>query len=100
MGFLARFDFGFSEVLFSANEAKGLLIIASFATFRDDSGRSSYFTREFFYREGGGPIDMMIDDLNRPSESLWAFAGLARERFAARADGTTAGRRISGRGLR
>lgn len=52
-GFLARFDFGFSEVLFSANEAKGLLIIASFTTFRDDSGRSSYFTREFFYREDG-----------------------------------------------
>ena len=52
-GFLACFDFGFSEVLFSANEAKGLLIIASFTTFRDDSGRSSYFTRESFYREDG-----------------------------------------------
>ena len=53
-GFLARFDFGFSEVLLSSNEAKGLLIIASFTTFRDASGRSSYFTREFFFRESSG----------------------------------------------
>jgi hypothetical protein len=51
-GFLARYDFGFSELSLAANEAKGLLIIASFSTFRDGSARSSYFTREFFYREG------------------------------------------------
>jgi hypothetical protein len=51
-GFLARYDFGFSELSLAANEAKGLLIIASFSTFRDASARSSYFTREFFYREG------------------------------------------------
>jgi hypothetical protein len=50
-GFLARYDFGFSELSLAANEAKGLLIIASFSTFSDGSGRSSYFTREFFYRE-------------------------------------------------
>ena len=50
-GFLARYDFGFSELSLAANEAKGLLIIASYSTFRDGSGRSSYFTREFFYRE-------------------------------------------------
>ena len=53
-GFLARYDFGFSELSLAANEAQGLLIIASFSTFRDGSGRSSYFTREFFYREGDG----------------------------------------------
>jgi hypothetical protein len=52
-GFLARYDFGFSELYLAANEAKGLLIIASFSTFCDGSARSSYFTREFFYREGG-----------------------------------------------
>ena len=54
-GFLARFDFGFSEVSLAANEAKGLLIIASYSTFQDGSARSSYFTREFFYRERDGP---------------------------------------------
>ena len=53
-GFLARYDFGFSELSLAANEAQGLLIIASFSTFRDGSGRSSYFSREFFYREGDG----------------------------------------------
>jgi hypothetical protein len=53
-GFLARYDFGFSLLSLAANEAQGLLIIASFSTFRDGSGRSSYFTREFFYREGDG----------------------------------------------
>jgi hypothetical protein len=53
-GFLARCDFGFSELSLAANEAQGLLIIASFSTFRDGSGRSSYFSREFFYREGDG----------------------------------------------
>jgi hypothetical protein len=50
-GFLARYEFGFAELVLSANEAKGLLIIASFSTFLDGSGRSNYFTREFFYRE-------------------------------------------------
>jgi hypothetical protein len=54
-GFLARYDFGFSELSLAANEAKDLLIIASFSTFRDGSARSSYFTREFFYREGNNP---------------------------------------------
>jgi hypothetical protein len=54
-GFLARYDFGFSEISLAANEAKGLLIIASYSTFRDRSGRSSYFTREFFYRERDDP---------------------------------------------
>jgi hypothetical protein len=53
-GFLARYDFGFSEVLLSSNESKGLLIIASFTMFQDESGRSNYFTREFFYREAPG----------------------------------------------
>jgi hypothetical protein len=54
-GFLARYDFGFSELSLAANEAKGLLIIASYSTFRDGSTRSSYFTREFFYRERNDP---------------------------------------------
>jgi hypothetical protein len=54
-GFLARYDFGFSELSLAANEAKGLLIIASYSTFPAGGARSSYFTREFFYREGDDP---------------------------------------------
>jgi hypothetical protein len=51
-GFLARYDFGSSEVTLAVNENKGLLVVAAFTTFRDGSARSSYLTREFFYREG------------------------------------------------
>src|SRR5262249_21260193 len=54
-GFLARYHFGFADLELAANEAKGLLIIASFMTFQDGSGRSSYFTREFFHRAMHGP---------------------------------------------
>jgi hypothetical protein len=52
VGFLSRIDLGSARWVLSANEAKGLLIIASFTSFRDESRRSPYFTREFFYREG------------------------------------------------
>lgn len=46
----AAFDFGFmkAETYFRVN--KGVLVIVIFNTFRDDSGRSSYVNREFFYR--------------------------------------------------
>ena len=37
-----------------ATGAKGLLIIASFSTFREGTARSSNFTRESFYRERDG----------------------------------------------
>jgi hypothetical protein len=53
-GFMARYDFGLSELSLAADEAQGLLIIASFSTFLDGSGRSSDFSRESFYREGDG----------------------------------------------
>jgi hypothetical protein len=46
----ADFDFGFmrAETYFRVN--KGVLVIVLFNTFRDDSGRSNYVNREFFYR--------------------------------------------------
>jgi hypothetical protein len=46
----ATFDFGFmrAETYFRVN--KGVLVIVLFNTFQDDSGRSSYVNREFFYR--------------------------------------------------
>jgi hypothetical protein len=48
--FLAVYDFDFEEVRLQANVKLGVLVVASFNTFKDDSGRSSYFNREFFYR--------------------------------------------------
>lgn len=48
--FNAVFDFGFEEVRLQANVKSGVLVVASFNQFRDASGRSNYFDREFFYR--------------------------------------------------
>ncbi|MEO8496298.1 MAG: hypothetical protein ABI614_14605 [Planctomycetota bacterium] len=50
-GFFADYDFKFMELRWAANFNKGLLIVAAFNRFNDDSGRSNYFTREFFYHE-------------------------------------------------
>jgi hypothetical protein len=50
MAFVANYDFGFVETRVEANLSLGLLVIATFNTFRDGSGRSNYFAREFFYR--------------------------------------------------
>lgn len=46
----ASFAFGFmkSEIYIRVN--KGVLVIVLFNTFQDDSGRSNYLNREFFYR--------------------------------------------------
>ena len=43
-----EFDFMKSEIYIRVN--KGVLVIVLFNTFKDDSGRSSYLNREFFYR--------------------------------------------------
>jgi hypothetical protein len=48
--FVARYDFDFMDIRLEANLSLGLLVIATFNTFKDDSGRSNYFAREFFYR--------------------------------------------------
>ena len=50
-GFFARYDLGFMEMELAANENQGIIIIASYSIFKDDSGRANYFRREFFYKE-------------------------------------------------
>lgn len=54
MGFLVRFDFGFLTSEVQGNMNLGLLILASFNAWKDGSGRSPYFAREFF-RQAGAP---------------------------------------------
>jgi hypothetical protein len=46
----AKFELGFmkSEIYIRVN--KGVLVIVLFNTFQDESGRSNYLNREFFYR--------------------------------------------------
>lgn len=49
---LATFEFGFMRAETHIRINKGVLVIVFFATFLDDSGRSNYLNREFFYKHG------------------------------------------------
>ena len=46
----ATFDFGFMKADTYLRVNKGVLVIVLFNVFKDDSGRSDYVNREFFYR--------------------------------------------------
>jgi hypothetical protein len=50
MAFSAFCDFDFMETQLQAHVRQGVLIIAKFDRFNDSSGRSNYFSKEFFYR--------------------------------------------------
>ena len=56
LAFSATYDFGFMESDLQAKIKKGVLVVAGFNRFKDGSGRSNYFSREFFYREDQAPI--------------------------------------------
>ena len=47
---LADFDLGYMTVATHIRVNKGVLVIVLYATFRDNSVRSDYLNREFFYR--------------------------------------------------
>lgn len=49
----ATFNLGYMTAETHIRVNKGLLIIALFVTFHDDSGKSNYLNREFFYRQAG-----------------------------------------------
>lgn len=48
--FSARYATDDVAVSLQANIKQGVLVVASFTEFKDDSGRSNYFHREFYYR--------------------------------------------------
>ena len=48
--FDAVWDLGFMEVRMQANVKLGVLVVVTLNHFRDESGRSSYFDREFYHR--------------------------------------------------
>ncbi len=50
MSFTAMFDFGFMETRLQTNLKRGTMVIATANKFSDLSGRSDYYTREFFYQ--------------------------------------------------
>lgn len=47
-GFTCRYDFGFAEAILQGMIMKGLLVLAEFHSFKDDSSRVPYFVREYF----------------------------------------------------
>ena len=47
---LAKFDLGDRTADTHVRVNKGVLVIVLYFTFHDDSGRSNYLNREFFYR--------------------------------------------------
>jgi hypothetical protein len=47
-GFTCVYDFGFAEARFQGMLMKGLLVLAQFHVFKDDSKRADYFLREYF----------------------------------------------------
>lgn len=50
MAFSALYDFGFMTTLLAAYAKQGILVLDTFTTFKDDSGRADFFSREFFHR--------------------------------------------------
>jgi hypothetical protein len=54
-GFHARYLLGGVETYVAANSKLGILVLQSYTSFHDNSGRPAHFGREFFRRQGGGP---------------------------------------------
>ena len=50
MGFHARFKTATAETCLAANVMQGLCVIQTYTDFQDQSGRSNYFSKEFFRR--------------------------------------------------
>jgi hypothetical protein len=50
-GFTASYHLDFVEIHLQANWNQGLLVLASFTSFKDGSNRSNYFSRDFFHRD-------------------------------------------------
>ena len=51
MAFTTRYRFDFLETILAVYLKSGILVLDSFNAFDDNSGRSDYFSREFFYQQ-------------------------------------------------
>jgi|ERR1043165_890269 hypothetical protein len=52
-GFACVYDFGFAETKLQGMIMKGLLVLAQFHRFKDESGRAGYFVREYYALDHG-----------------------------------------------
>jgi hypothetical protein len=50
VGFKASYDFGFLQTVVAAYLNKRILVVDTYNTFNDDSGRFNYFLRDHFYQ--------------------------------------------------
>lgn len=50
VAFSAQFDAGFKTSILAGYLDHGVLVVENYTLFKDNSGRSSYFTREYFHR--------------------------------------------------
>ena len=50
-GFTCNFDFGFAETELQGMIMKGLLVLAQFHRFKDNSNRADFFVREYYALE-------------------------------------------------
>jgi hypothetical protein len=50
VGFKAFYDFGFLQTVVAAYLNKRILVVDTYNTFNDDSGRFNYFFRDHFYQ--------------------------------------------------
>jgi hypothetical protein len=50
--FRAHYEFGFMDVALQGFLRQGVLVVLSFTRFSDGSGRTNYFSKEFFHRVG------------------------------------------------
>ena len=66
-GFTAHYDFEFMETQIAANLKYGVLVIQSYNTFRDGSGRPAYFSREFFHQKMNGETPVV--HFQRPADA-------------------------------
>jgi hypothetical protein len=50
VGFKASYDFGFLQTRVAAYLNKRILVVDTYNTFKDNSGRANYFMRDHFYQ--------------------------------------------------
>ncbi len=51
IAFFAKYEFNDITVEISSNVKLGVLVIQTYTTFNDGSGRQNYYTREFYHRQ-------------------------------------------------
>lgn len=56
-GFHAHYDLGAVRTRIAANEKLGVLVLQTYTSFHDDSGRLSHYAREFFHHPHPEPSD-------------------------------------------